>query len=93
MAKRKSNWTDREKFILTEEFEKRKDIIRAKFSSSVTSSSKQRAWEEIAAAINSQSKEAKRDVKDIKKKWDNICSVAKSEFSTQKKLQTKQVSL
>ena len=35
MSKRKPNWTDREKMILMEEYEKRKDVLRAKFSSTI----------------------------------------------------------
>ena len=38
MSKRKPNWTDREKMMLMEEYEKRQDVLRAKFSSTVTSS-------------------------------------------------------
>jgi hypothetical protein len=37
MSKRKPNWTDREKVVLLEEYEKRKVILKAKFSSSITS--------------------------------------------------------
>jgi hypothetical protein len=36
MSKRKPNWTDREKVALLEEYEKRKVILKAKFSSSIT---------------------------------------------------------
>jgi hypothetical protein len=43
MSKRKPNWTDREKVVLLEEHEKRKVILKAKFSSSITSGGKNRA--------------------------------------------------
>jgi hypothetical protein len=33
MSKRKPNWTDREKMILMEEYVKKKDVLRAKYSS------------------------------------------------------------
>jgi hypothetical protein len=39
-SKRKSNWTDREKVVLLEEYAKRKVILKAKFSSSITSGGK-----------------------------------------------------
>jgi hypothetical protein len=35
MSKRKPNWTDREKMILMEEYEKRKDVLRARFSATI----------------------------------------------------------
>jgi hypothetical protein len=44
ISKRKPNWTDREKVVLLEEYEKRKVILKAKFSSSITSGGKNRAW-------------------------------------------------
>jgi hypothetical protein len=44
MSKRKPNWTDREKVVLLEKCEKRKAILKAKFSSSITSADKTRAW-------------------------------------------------
>jgi hypothetical protein len=44
----KPNWTDREKVVLLEEYEKRKVILKAKFTSSITYGGKNRAWQEIA---------------------------------------------
>ena len=35
-----------------EEYEKRKVILKAKFSSSITSGGKNRAWQEIASIVN-----------------------------------------
>jgi hypothetical protein len=43
MSKQKPNWTDRENAVLLEEYEKRKVILKAKFSSSITSGDKNRA--------------------------------------------------
>jgi hypothetical protein len=48
MSKRKPNWADRERVLLLEEHEKRKVILKAKFSSSITAGFKNRAWQEIA---------------------------------------------
>ena len=52
MAKQKPNWTDREKGVLLEEYEKRKVSLKAKFSSSITSADKTRVWQEITNIIN-----------------------------------------
>jgi hypothetical protein len=43
MSKRKPNWRDREKVVMLEEYEKRKVILKAKFSSLKTSGDKHRA--------------------------------------------------
>ena len=67
MSKRKPNWTDREKMILMEEYEKGKDVLRAKFSSTITSSTKNTAWDEITEAMNSQNPPVKRNMKEIQK--------------------------
>jgi len=80
MSKRKPNWTDREKVVLLEECEKRKAILKAKFSSSITSADNNRAWQEIANIINA-GNSVKKYVKEIQKKWDNICASAKTEVS------------
>ena len=63
-----------------EEYEKRKVILKAKFSSSISSGDKNRAWQEIAKIVNA-GNSVKRDIEEIKKKWDNICATAKSEVS------------
>jgi hypothetical protein len=52
MSKRKPNWKDREKVVLLEEYEKRKVILKAKFTSSITYGGKNRAWQEIANIVN-----------------------------------------
>jgi len=82
MSKRKPNWTVREIVVLLEEYEKRKVIFKAKFSSSITSGGKNRAWQEIANIVNA-GNSVKRDIKEIhqQKKWDNICATAKTEVS------------
>ena len=54
--------------------------MNAKFSSSITSGDKNRAWQEIASIVNA-GNSANRDIKEIQKKWDNICATAKTEVS------------
>ena len=65
-SKRKPNWTDREKVVLSEEYAKRKVILKAKFSSSITSGGKTRPWQEIANLVNA-GNFVKRDIKEIQK--------------------------
>jgi hypothetical protein len=65
-SKRKPNWTDREKVVLLEEYAKRKVILKAKFSSSITSGGKTRPWQEIANIVNA-GNFVKRDIKEIQK--------------------------
>ena len=67
MSKRKPKWADREKVVLLEESEKRKVILKAKFSSSITSGGKNRAWQKIANIVNA-GNSVKRDIKEIHKK-------------------------
>ena len=86
MSKRKPNWTDREKVVFLEEYEKRKVILKAKFSSSITSGDKNRARQDIANIVNT-GNSVKRDIKEIQKKWDNICDTAKTEVSLYRRSQ------
>jgi hypothetical protein len=67
MFKRKPNWTDKEKVVLLEEYEKRKVILKAMLSSSITSGDKNRAWQEIANIVSA-GHSVKRDIKEIQKK-------------------------
>jgi hypothetical protein len=60
-----------------EEHEKRKVILKAKFSSSITSGGKNRAWQEIANIVNA-GNSVKRYIKEIHKKWDNIMCYRKN---------------
>jgi hypothetical protein len=61
-----------------EEYE-RKVILKAKFSSSITSWVTHRAWQEIANIVNA-GNSVKRYLKEIHKKWDNICAPQKLRF-------------
>jgi hypothetical protein len=53
---------------LLEEYEKRKVILKATFSSSITSGDNNRAWQEIANIVNT-GNSVKRDIKEIQTKW------------------------
>ena len=50
---RKPNWSEEEKVVLLEEFNKRKNIIKSKFNPQITAAKKQQQWEETTATINS----------------------------------------
>jgi hypothetical protein len=63
-----------------EEYEKRKVILKAKFSSSITSGDKNRAWQEIVNIVNV-GNSVKRDIKEIQKKWDNICGTFENYYN------------
>ena len=52
---------------MLEEYEKRKVILKAKFSSSITSGGKNRAWQEITNIVNA-GNSVNRDIKEIHKK-------------------------
>ena len=87
MSKRNPNWTDREKVVLLEEHEKRKVILKAKFSSSITSGGKNRAWQEIANIVNA-GNSVKRDIKEIhQKKMGQYMCTAKTEVSLYRRSQ------
>ena len=51
---RKPNWSEEEKMILLEEYNKRMYtcILKSKFDPQITANRKQRMWEEIAIKIN-----------------------------------------
>jgi hypothetical protein len=53
--------------------------LKAKFSSSITSGSKNRAWQEIANIVNA-GNSVKRYIKEIHKKWNNYVLPQKLRF-------------
>lgn len=77
---RKPNWSEEEKIILLEEYNKRKQILKSKFDPQITAHKKQRMWEEIAAKINSRSM-IKRSIQEVQKKYDNLSVMAKKEIT------------
>jgi hypothetical protein len=76
---------------LLEEYEKRKVILKAKFSSSITSGERKGALQEIANIENAENSvkidSVKRDIKEIQKKWDHICTTATTEVSLDRRSQ------
>ena len=77
---RKTNWSSSEITVLTEKVEEKLDLIRSKFSNSVTNAKKNAAWLEITEAVNAVGV-AYRTVQEVRDKWKNLTSTTKEEFS------------
>ncbi|XP_061164451.1 nuclear apoptosis-inducing factor 1-like [Saccostrea echinata] len=77
---RKPNWTDIEMDVLMEAYCNSIRIIRGKFSPSITSDAKKRAWEEITERVNAVAVSCNRTLDETKKKiQDSLSSVKKKE--------------
>ena len=65
--------------------------MKAKFSSSITSGERKGALQEIANIKNAGNSvkidSVKRDIKEIQKKWDNICATATTEVCLDRRSQ------
>ncbi|XP_061188820.1 myb/SANT-like DNA-binding domain-containing protein 3 [Saccostrea echinata] len=71
-------WSKLEKEILIEEASKRGDVLDGKFKGAQSGKAeKNRAWEEITAAVNAKGVFKKRTVKQTKKQWSNLKQRAK----------------
>lgn len=77
--KRKPFFTGTETLFLVEQFEKHKDILTAKFCSTETNRRKNEIWTEITMGLHMRNPNVKRTVREVKKKWKNIVSMAKKE--------------
>ena len=85
---RKRNFSQDETRILREEFEIHKDILESKLTNTVTNSRKNAIWKSILDKINSLGYE-KRIVDEVKNKWRNICSTAKTTWAEYKRERVK----
>ena len=88
-AKRKPNWTEGETLALVEAFESKKHILKAKFNSRITFNEKNKAWEEVVAAVNAVNGESNREEMEVRKKWDNLCVWGKKMMSDWRKASKK----
>ncbi|VDI33278.1 Hypothetical predicted protein [Mytilus galloprovincialis] len=80
--KRKPNWTECELYTLTDGIATNIRLIKGKFSMTVTNDAKNKCYAEITDSVNSVNPSAiKRDVADIKKKWQDIQRLAKKKES------------
>ena len=77
---RKANFSMLEESILQREVENNFDVLRDKHSNSVTNLEKARIWKNVTSKINALGV-APRSVKEIKDKWRNLTSKAKSAFT------------
>ncbi|XP_064197166.1 myb/SANT-like DNA-binding domain-containing protein 4 [Anguilla rostrata] len=84
-VKRKQNWTVEETVMLVEEVEAKKEIIKGKFSPTLTSRHKKEVWKQIADSINASFSSTIRSPQECEKKWYNVLSKAHQEISTVKK--------
>ncbi|XP_075290558.1 uncharacterized protein LOC142362977, partial [Opisthocomus hoazin] len=77
-------FSEEEKFLILEEFSLRKDILIPKSGRYKNTVVRQRAWEEIAAAVNSLSPLVQRTPDEIRRKWDNMVLDARRELAVEK---------
>ncbi|XP_062590298.1 uncharacterized protein LOC134251883 isoform X2 [Saccostrea cucullata] len=75
-AARKRNWNEAEIALLVEQVEDKRDILKGKFSSSLTAADKSAAWTSIMNSINAIGG-CGRTLKEVKKKWQDIQSSTK----------------
>ncbi|XP_062585602.1 uncharacterized protein LOC134247254 [Saccostrea cucullata] len=77
---RKPNWSEIELEVLIEAYCRNFKVIRGKFSPSITSDTKKRAWEEITERVNAVAVSCNRSLDETKKKiQDSLSSVKKKE--------------
>ncbi|XP_032991993.1 uncharacterized protein LOC117039062 [Lacerta agilis] len=77
-------FSDEEKFLILEGFALRKDILIPKSGRYSNTAARQRAWEEIAAAVNSLNPLIQRTPQEILKKWKNMVVDARKGLSVEK---------
>ncbi|XP_077776191.1 uncharacterized protein LOC144325778 isoform X2 [Podarcis muralis] len=77
-------FSDEEKFLILEGFALRKDILIPKSGRYSNTVARQRAWEEIAAAVNSLNPLIQRTPQEILKKWKNMVVDARKGLSVEK---------
>ncbi|XP_064465899.1 myb/SANT-like DNA-binding domain-containing protein 4 [Ornithodoros turicata] len=75
------NWTEEETLQLVQEVELRKHIINKKFSKDVTTQTKRKAWEEVTLVLNSRFPHHHRSQQEVKKRWDNVCTRMRRQYS------------
>ena len=66
--------------VIFEKAEENINVIKSKFSSTLTNKNKSRVWEEITNSVNALGV-CKRDVLDVKEKWRSMVSSAKKEHN------------
>lgn len=75
----------RKKHYCLPNWSSRKNIIKGKFSPSLTSADKKKAWEDISGVLNASHITCTRSPSDCEKKWYNILSKSRTEIAAFKK--------
>ncbi|XP_046573600.1 uncharacterized protein LOC124281690 [Haliotis rubra] len=78
---RKPNWTSDECLSLVQLVESKKEIIRGKFSSRITSEEKKMTWMSITESINASHPHVIRSNEEVEKKWYNLLSKSRQEIA------------
>ena len=81
---RKKNYSNDEIITLTNEYEKYQAILESKFTNTITNAKKKSAWEKITASINAVGN-TYRDAEEVKRKWTNMRSNAKTSYNERKR--------
>ncbi|XP_022290481.2 uncharacterized protein LOC111102122 [Crassostrea virginica] len=84
METRKKNWTAEETAMLVSLFEEHKDVLKGKFSPSLTNADKISTWDFIVASINVLGGNG-RTVKEVKKKWQDLQTQTKKKEVSRKR--------
>ncbi|KAK8767063.1 hypothetical protein V5799_006154 [Amblyomma americanum] len=73
------SWTENDLLVLITEYWKRKDILRAKASESVTNLQKRECWIEITEVVNARcfTPHTKKTMDQLKRKWEKTIMLAK----------------
>lgn len=86
--KRKTNFSERERSLLIDEYRNNIEIMRPKLGSRLTFQDKEEAWKKITEKLNATG-ECYRTVPEVKKKWNNLASTMKENLSMEKKAHRK----
>ncbi|XP_072455922.1 uncharacterized protein [Notamacropus eugenii] len=81
---KRMKFSEEEKFVILEEFSLRKDVLVPKTGRYRNTSERQRAWQEIAAAVNALSPLVQRTPDEVRKKWKNMILDARKELAAAK---------
>ncbi|XP_052075487.1 uncharacterized protein LOC127712938 [Mytilus californianus] len=85
-SKRKPNWTEAELDALSKGVAENINMLKGKFSLSVTNDFKNRCWATITQRINAANPSAvSRGVADVKKKWQDLQSIGKKKEAARRR--------
>ena len=79
--RRKPNWTDTENSFLVEQLISYKDVIASKQIDGNTNRLKQQVWSKVTESLNARNTSGmvERTVEEVKRKWKNLCYLARRE--------------